>query len=98
MGVQEVQQFLSHLAVEGRVAASTRSQALSAIVFLYQQVLKAREAQLGTDHPETLTVRDHLGIALGSAGREADAPAGPSEDLEVDPHGLGAELHRRGTA
>jgi len=40
MGVQEVQQFLSHLAVEGRVAASTQSQALSAIVFLYQQVLK----------------------------------------------------------
>ena len=40
MGGQEVQQFLSHLAVEGRVAASTQSKALSAIVFLYQQVLK----------------------------------------------------------
>jgi len=40
MGRQEVQQFLSHLAVEGHVAASTQSQALSAIVFLYQQVLK----------------------------------------------------------
>lgn len=40
MGVQEVQQFLSHLAVEGHVAASTQSQALSAILFLYQQVLK----------------------------------------------------------
>jgi len=40
MGGPEVQQFLSHLAVEGHVAASTQSQALSAIVFLYQQVLK----------------------------------------------------------
>ena len=40
MGAQEVQQFLSHLAVEGHVAASTQSQALSAILFLYQQVLK----------------------------------------------------------
>src|SRR5712691_3978162 len=40
MGGQEVQQFLSYLAMEGRVAASTQSQALSAIVFLYQQVLK----------------------------------------------------------
>jgi site-specific recombinase XerD len=39
MGAQEVQQFLSHLAIEGRVAASTQSQALSALVFLYQQVL-----------------------------------------------------------
>ena len=40
MGRQEVQQFLSHLAVEAHVAASTQSQALSAIMFLYQQVLK----------------------------------------------------------
>src|SRR4030095_1459486 len=40
MGVQEVQQFLSHLAVAGQAAASTQSQALSALLFLYQQVLK----------------------------------------------------------
>ena len=40
MGAQEVQQFLAYLAVEGHVAASTQSQALSAILFLYQQVLK----------------------------------------------------------
>jgi integron integrase len=40
MGGRESQEFLSYLAVEGRVAASTQSQALSAIVFLYQQVLK----------------------------------------------------------
>src|SRR5262249_34227137 len=31
MGAQEVQQFLSHLAMAGRVAASTQNQALSAI-------------------------------------------------------------------
>ena len=35
MGGREIQEFLSYLAVEGRVAASTQSQALSAIVFLY---------------------------------------------------------------
>jgi integron integrase len=40
MGVEEVRQFLTSLAVEGRVAASTQSQALSAILFLYQQVLR----------------------------------------------------------
>ena len=33
MGAQEVQQFLAYLAVEGHVAASTQSQALSAILF-----------------------------------------------------------------
>jgi integron integrase len=40
MGVQEVHQCLSHLAVEGQGAASTHSQAFSAILFLYQQVLQ----------------------------------------------------------
>ena len=40
MGEPEVSKFLSHLAVEGKVSASTQNQALSAILFLYQEVLK----------------------------------------------------------
>jgi integron integrase len=40
MGAAEVTAFLSHLAVAGRVAASTQNQALSAILFLYRRVLK----------------------------------------------------------
>ena len=39
MGAEEVQAFLSHLAVEGRVAASTQNQAKSALLFLYKEVL-----------------------------------------------------------
>lgn len=39
VGVQEVEAFLSHLANERRVAASTHKQALSAILFLYGKVL-----------------------------------------------------------
>jgi len=39
MGASEVAQFLSSLAVEGRVAASTQNQALSALLFLYRYVL-----------------------------------------------------------
>lgn len=39
MGVKEVEAFLTHLAVEGRVAASTQNQALSALLFLYREVL-----------------------------------------------------------
>ena len=35
----EVSKFLSHLAVDRKVAASTQNQALSAIVFLYREVL-----------------------------------------------------------
>lgn len=40
LGVVEVERFLTSLAVEGRVAASTQSQALSALLFLYRQVLE----------------------------------------------------------
>lgn len=39
MGAPEVEAFLSSLAVEGRVAASTQNQALSALLFLYREVL-----------------------------------------------------------
>ncbi|HEY3054218.1 MAG TPA: phage integrase N-terminal SAM-like domain-containing protein, partial [Thermoanaerobaculia bacterium] len=39
MGAQEVTEFLSHLAVDGNVSASTQNQALSAILFLYRDVL-----------------------------------------------------------
>lgn len=39
LGGPEVERFLSALAVEGRVAASTQNQALSALLFLYRQVL-----------------------------------------------------------
>lgn len=39
MGAQEVEAFLTHLAVEGNVAAATQNQALSALLFLYREVL-----------------------------------------------------------
>ncbi len=39
MGAAEVEAFLTHLAVEGKVAASTQNQALSALLFLYKEVL-----------------------------------------------------------
>ncbi|MEW6688551.1 MAG: integron integrase [Pseudomonadota bacterium] len=39
MGEAEVTAFLNHLAVERRVAAATQNQALSALLFLYKEVL-----------------------------------------------------------
>lgn len=39
LGVKEVSAFISHLAVGRRVAASTQTQALSALLFLYREVL-----------------------------------------------------------
>jgi len=39
MGNAEIEAFLTHLAVEGQVSASTQNQALSALLFLYREVL-----------------------------------------------------------
>ena len=39
LGAHEVEKFLTDLAVRGNVAASTQNQALSALIFLYREVL-----------------------------------------------------------
>ncbi len=39
MGAQEIEQFLTHLAQERAVSASTQNQALCALLFLYREVL-----------------------------------------------------------
>ena len=39
MGAPEITRFLTSLAVDGKVAASTQNQALSAVLFLYREVL-----------------------------------------------------------
>jgi len=40
MGEREISAFLSHLAVQKHVSASTQNQALAAVLFLYKEVLK----------------------------------------------------------
>src|SRR5438477_6920745 len=47
MAEAEVTQFLSYLARDGNVAASTQNQALSALLFLYKEVLKQEIGWLG---------------------------------------------------
>lgn len=39
MGAQDIEAFLSHLAMQGQMAASTQNQALAALRFLYKDVL-----------------------------------------------------------
>jgi len=61
MGGKEISDFLTYLAVERRVSASTQNQALNALVFLYKQVLKIpldhfdfKPARIGTRLPVVL--------------------------------------------
>ncbi len=46
MGEKEVEKFLTHLAVDEHVAASTQNLALNAIVFLYRHVLERDLGQI----------------------------------------------------
>ncbi len=48
MGAREVEAFLSHLAVDRKVSASTQNQALCAILFLYRRVLRWSWSGWGT--------------------------------------------------
>lgn len=54
LGAVEVPGFLTHLAVDVKVAASTQNQALAALLFLYREVLNragtARPRQRQDDH------------------------------------------------
>jgi len=45
MAVPEIEAFLTHLAVKKQVAASTQNQALSALLFLYREVLQYEFSQ-----------------------------------------------------
>jgi integron integrase len=79
MAADEVTAFLTHLANERNVSASTQNQAKSALLFLYKQVLGINlpwldeivQAKRGTRLPVVLTpreVRDLLGATQGTMG------------------------------
>jgi Phage integrase, N-terminal SAM-like domain len=40
MGSKEIEEFLTHLAVNENLAASTQNQAFHAVLFLYKEVIK----------------------------------------------------------
>jgi len=76
MGGDEVNDFLTHLAVNENVAASTQNQALSAILFLYREVLElelglnldAVRAKRPRNLPTVLTVTETLEILNNLTG------------------------------
>ncbi len=48
-GEDKIESFLTHLAVERNVAPSTQNQAMNALVFLYNKVIKQPLAEKGID-------------------------------------------------
>ncbi len=76
MGKQEVSTFLTHLAVDCHVSSSTQNQALSALLFLYRNVLEKEFGWLDdvvrakTDKrvPEVLTHQEALAVLANLHG------------------------------
>jgi integron integrase len=75
MGAPEIRAFLTHLAVERKVSASTQNQALAALLFLYRTVLRIELPPLGeivkTKRPTRLPVvltRDEVVSAIAELG------------------------------
>ena len=75
MGKAEVEAFLTYLAVEGKVAASTQNQAFNAILFLYREVLdqplenvQAFRAKQTTYLPVVLTPQEVRSIIAQMSG------------------------------
>ena len=78
MGGVEVEQFLTHLAVRGKVAASTQNQALSAMLFLYREVINVKlpwmdnvvRAKQSIRLPVVLTIDQVQSVLARLDGRE----------------------------
>ncbi len=71
MGAAEINAFLTHLAVDEHVSASTQTQALSAILFLYRHVLGLDIGHLGdvvrarkSDHIPVVMTREEVRAVL----------------------------------
>jgi integron integrase len=69
MGAAEVEAFLTHLAVDGKVAASTQNQAKSALLFLYKEVLESELPWL--DNVEQAKAPKRLPVVLTRAEVQA---------------------------
>jgi len=76
MGAPHVEAFLSHLAVERRVSASTQNQAKAALLFLYKRVLRIElpwldevvSAKASQRLPVVLTQREVREMLLNTSG------------------------------
>ena len=78
MGGAEVEQFLTHLAVRDKVSTSTQNQALSALLFLYREVINVKlpwmenvvRAKQSLRLPVVLTVEQINDVLARLDGRE----------------------------
>lgn len=92
MGKAEVEAFLTHLAVEGRVAASTQNQALAALLFLYRRVLEIELPWLDDVVHAKRPVHLPVVLSRGEIKRVLSEMRGPTSLMVLLMYGAGLRL------
>ncbi len=92
MGSDEVNAFLSSLAIDGHVSASTQNQALAAILFLYRVVLEDPLPWLGELVRARKSVRVPVVLTPAEARAVIDAVEGVSQLVAKLLYGSGLRL------
>lgn len=92
MSKVEIEAFLTHLAVEGQVSASTQNQALSALLFLYREVLNlemlgidAVRAKRPQNVPTVLTKQEEIALLFSALFGVLDWVIGLSPAIAAKP-------------
>jgi integron integrase len=92
MGAAEVREFLTHLARDRKVAASTQNQALNALVFLYDSVLKEKLGEIGAIERARRPVRLPVVLSPEEVARLLDAMEGTYQLMGRLLYGSGMRL------
>jgi integron integrase len=92
MGAEEVAAFLSHLAVQCRVAARTQNQALHAILFLYVHVLGIELPRISGIAPAKTTRRLPVVLTREEVGLVLEALSGVPRLMATLLYGSGMRL------
>jgi integron integrase len=92
MGAGEITRFLSALAIERNVAASTQNQALSALLFLYREVLEQDLPWLDDIVRAKRPARVPVVLSRGEVHAVLDALDGPVRLLALLLYGAGLRL------
>jgi len=93
MGAAEVKAFLSHLAVERAVSASTQNQALFAVLFLYREVLRVDLPWLDKFTPAKKSSRVPVVLTKAEVKQILDQLKGTNWIIADLLYGAGLRLH-----
>ena len=92
MGAEAIASFLTWLAVERRVSASTQNQALSALLFLYRHVLQRELADLPTVVRARTPERLPVVLSRSEVSRVLAELSGPTGLIAILLYGAGLRL------